>query len=164
MRAFVANSPARFIQRATLQFSQRISHVNRLEVVRASGTSLEQVSTLVRAAGPAMKPSKATRSPIASEQDAPPKQKLDAGAAAEDRVCTLRGQGVIAIVKNEFGVLYTLGVTYEKASPPRDLLRRPRTTRQRADTGQAVRVRLGLSLGRGRFGADAKPPVVQPGV
>lgn len=39
--------------------------------------------------------------------------RLDAGARAEDGVCTLRGKDVVRILEQEFGVKYSLGGAYD---------------------------------------------------
>ena len=50
---------------------------------------------------------------LTPEQDARLKARLDAGATDEDGVCTLRGLDIVRIIKEEFGVVHTLGGIYD---------------------------------------------------
>ena len=47
------------------------------------------------------------------EREAQLLARLDAGAQADDGVCTLRGKDVVRILEQEFGVKYTLGGAYD---------------------------------------------------
>jgi transposase len=50
---------------------------------------------------------------LTPEQDALLKARLDAGPTEADGVCTLRGEDVVRIVAEEFGVGHTLGGIYD---------------------------------------------------
>jgi transposase len=47
------------------------------------------------------------------DQEAQLRARLDAGARADDGVCTLRGKDVVRILEKEFGVKYSLGGAYD---------------------------------------------------
>jgi transposase len=62
----------------------------------------------------ALIPKKQTGKPprLTAEQETQLKARLDAGPAAEDGVCALRGKDVVRILKEEFGVKHTIGSIY----------------------------------------------------
>ena len=47
------------------------------------------------------------------DREADLRARLNAGARAEDGVCTLRGKDVVRILESEFGVKYSLGGAYD---------------------------------------------------
>jgi len=49
---------------------------------------------------------------LEAEKDERVRQRLDAGAQAQDGVCSLRGEDVRRILEQEFGARYTLSGTY----------------------------------------------------
>lgn len=50
--------------------------------------------------------------PLSAEQQVQFKARLAAGPTAEDQVCTLRGEDILRILKEEFGVLRKLSSVY----------------------------------------------------
>lgn len=50
---------------------------------------------------------------LTPEQDQHLKARLDAGPTDQDGVCTLRGIDIVRIIKEEFGVIHTLGGIYD---------------------------------------------------
>jgi transposase len=63
----------------------------------------------------AIVPGKAKGNPakLTPEQDEQLRQRLNAGPREEDGVCSLRGKDICRIVKEEFGVIHTLGGIYD---------------------------------------------------
>jgi len=63
----------------------------------------------------AIVPGKATGKPpkLTPAQDTLLKARLDAGPTDDDAVCTLRGVDIVRIIKDEFGVVHTLGGIYD---------------------------------------------------
>jgi transposase len=63
----------------------------------------------------AVVPGKAKGKPpkLTPEQDRQLKARLDAGPREEDGVCTFRGVDIVRIIKEEFGVVHTLGGIYD---------------------------------------------------
>lgn len=63
----------------------------------------------------AIVPGKARGKPpkLTPEQDEMLKARLDAGPTEVDGVCTLRGVDIVRIIKEEFGVVHTLGGIYD---------------------------------------------------
>ena len=57
-------------------------------------------------------PGRGPKLPLDAEQQARLKQRLDAGPRAEDGVCTLRGENVRRILREEFGVARSLAAVY----------------------------------------------------
>lgn len=47
------------------------------------------------------------------EQEAKLRERLDAGPRNGDGVCTLRGKDIVRIIREEFGVIHTLGGIYD---------------------------------------------------
>lgn len=47
------------------------------------------------------------------EQEAKLRERLDAGPRDGDGVCTLRGKDIVRIIREEFGVIHTLGGIYD---------------------------------------------------
>jgi len=60
-------------------------------------------------------PGKSTGRPtkLPRDREAEFMARLDAGPRPEDRVCTLRGKDVVAILEREFGVKYSLDGAYD---------------------------------------------------
>jgi transposase len=60
-------------------------------------------------------PAKAKGKPpkLTPEQDQQLKARLDAGPTDDDAVCTFRGVDIVRIIKEEFGVVHTLGGIYD---------------------------------------------------
>lgn len=61
------------------------------------------------------------------------KARLDAGARRQDGVCSLRGKDVVEILKNEFGVSYTLDGAYDLLHRLGYSSLRPRPRHEKAD-------------------------------
>lgn len=63
----------------------------------------------------AIVPGKAPGKPpkLTPEQDRQLRARLDAGPTDEDGVCTLRGVDIVRIIKDELGVIHTLGGIYD---------------------------------------------------
>jgi transposase len=63
----------------------------------------------------AIVPGKAPGKPpkLTAEQDARLKARLDAGPTDADGACTLRGVDIVRIIREEFGVVHTLGGIYD---------------------------------------------------
>jgi transposase len=63
----------------------------------------------------AIVPGKARGKPpkLTPEQDEQLKARLDAGPTDQDGVCTLRGIDIVRIIRQEFGVVHTLGGIYD---------------------------------------------------
>jgi transposase len=57
-------------------------------------------------------PGRGSKLPLDAEQQAQLKQRLDAGPRAEDGVCTLRGEDVRRILRDEFNVGRSLAAVY----------------------------------------------------
>lgn len=62
--------------------------------------------------GLADQPGRGPKLPLDAEQQAQLKQRLDAGPREEDGVCTLRGEDVRRILREEFGVGRSLAAVY----------------------------------------------------
>jgi transposase len=65
----------------------------------------------IAAIQPKPRPGRAPKLP--RDREAQLKARLDAGARAEDGVCTLRGKDVVRILDQEFGVKYSLPGVYD---------------------------------------------------
>ena len=65
----------------------------------------------IEALQPAPRTGRPTKLP--RDQEALFKARIDAGARPDDRVCTLRGKEVVAILEKEFGVRYSLDGAYD---------------------------------------------------
>lgn len=63
----------------------------------------------------AVVPGKAKGKPpkLTAEQDAQLKARLDAGPTEADGVCTFRGADIVRILRQEFGVIHTVGGIYD---------------------------------------------------
>lgn len=58
------------------------------------------------------RPGRGRKGPLSPDQEGQLKARLHAGATADDGVCTLRGEDVRRILKDEFGVVRGLQATY----------------------------------------------------
>jgi transposase len=85
---------------------------------------------------------KQSRSPLTPEQEAEIRQRLDAGATPDDRVCSLRGVDIQRLLASEFGVLRSLAGVYHLLHRLNYSYLRPRPRHRQADPeAQATFVR-----------------------
>ena len=82
------------------------------------------------------------RLPVTPEQEVALRQRLDAGATDQDRVCSLRGREIRNVLAQEFGVLRSLPAVYHLLHRLGYSYLRPRPRHRRADPeAQAAFVR-----------------------
>ena len=118
--------------------------------------SERQVRTWVaryNAGGPdalADRPGRGRKAPLAPDQEGRLRDRLRAGPTDADGVCTLRGEDVRRILREEFGVLRSLQATYDLLHRLGFEPLRPRPRHPKADPGAAEEFKRGSPSGSPR--------------